>query len=278
MGESKKGSRGRHADDACDWGVIGGTGLEVMDALRQPARIAIETPYGTPSSDVVVGELGGSQVAFLSRHGEEHALAPHQINYRANMYALSRFTKSVVAVAAVGSIDPVLDSGELVVPNQIIDYTWGREHTYSGMLPGDEVSEELLGDVLHVDFGEPYDASLRRQLLEAAAAAGVTVHDGGVYGATQGPRLESAAEIDRLERDGCTIVGMTGMPETALARELGLAYACCAVVVNPAAGRGEGEITLELIRGHLNTGMVSVNAVLLAMAGVSGSCATPSDM
>ena len=200
----------RSAIEACDWAVIGGTGLEVMNALRNPVRTAVETPFGTPSSDVVVGQLGSSRVAFLSRHGEQHALAPHQINYRANMYALSLFTNTVIAVAAVGSISPSLHPGELVVPAQVIDYTWGREHTYSGLLPGDESNEELLGAVLHVDFTAPYDNSLRSRLLNAGAVASARVHDGGIYGATQGPRLESAAEIDRLERDGCTIVGMTG--------------------------------------------------------------------
>lgn len=247
-----------------DFAVIGGTGLEQMPGFDSALRYSVDTPFGPPSGDVLVGRIGAARVAFLSRHGVSHSLAPHEVNYRANVFAVSRYADTVVAVAAVGAIDARFAPGDLVVPHQIIDYTWGRAHTFSGAVPAGG-GDEVLGEVLHVDFSEPYAAPLRARLVDAAVAVRAPVHDGAVYGATQGPRLETAAEIDRLERDGCGVVGMTGMPEAGLARELGLAYACLAVVVNPAAGRADGEITLDLIRGHLAVGMSHVHNVLGAL-------------
>jgi 5'-methylthioinosine phosphorylase len=246
------------------WGVIGGTGLESLEGFVATSQTVATTPYGDSSGPVIRGTLAGTPIAFLSRHGADHRLAPHQINYRANVWALSQCCERVVAVAAVGAIESSYAPGDLVIVDQIVDYTWGREHTYSGTVtdPGGDV----IGSVLHIDFTHPYDESVRRALIEAAARARVPIHDGGVYAATQGPRLESAAEINRLERDGCSVVGMTGMPEAALARELSLPYASCAVVVNPAAGRGPGDITMDMIRGHLSTGMQRVYALLHELA------------
>ena len=242
------------------WGLIGGTGLESLDGFEAKGKTVLETPFGETSGPVIRGTLGNVSIAFLSRHGADHHLAPHEINYRANVWALSQSCERVIAVAAVGGIASNLAPGDVVIVDQIIDYTWGRAHTFSGSAGG--LAGDALGSVTHVDFTEPYDANVRGALLSAARRAKVAVHDGGVYGATQGPRLESAAEIDRLDRDGCTVVGMTGMPEAGLARELALPYASCAVVVNPAAGRGEDEITLEMIKGHLAHGMTKVYQIL----------------
>lgn len=234
--------------------IIGGTGLDRLEILAERREQPVETPYGTPSAPLVRGRIGERSLVFLARHGAGHVHAPHEINYRANLWALREAgVDAVIAVAAVGAIvEPPLPGG-LAVPDQLIDYTHGRAATY---FEGEGVPVE------HVDFTRPYSPALRERLLAAAAAAGVDIVDGGCYAATQGPRLETAAEIDRLERDGCTLVGMTGMPEAVLARELGLSYACCAVAANRAAGRGEGEITLEEIGMHLAVGMDRVRALI----------------
>ncbi|HYW03122.1 MAG TPA: S-methyl-5'-thioinosine phosphorylase [Gammaproteobacteria bacterium] len=217
--------------------IIGGTGLDALPELEVPETLTWDTPYGAPSGGLVRGRLAGCPVLFMPRHGSDHALAPHRVNYRANLWALhAAGAHSVIAVAAVGSIAPQPEPGGVVIPDQIIDYTWGREHTFVHA-----------GRVQHVDFTRPYTPTLRERLVAAARDAGVPITDGGVYGATQGPRLESAAEIARLARDGCTMVGMTGMPEAALARELELDYACCAVSVNRAAGVApSGDIHAEI--------------------------------
>jgi 5'-methylthioinosine phosphorylase len=234
--------------------IIGGTGLTSLDGLHILRKEMVHTPWGAPSGPITHGTLNGVHVAFLARHGYHHTVPPHEVNYRANIYALKELgIKQVVAVAAVGGIAPELVPGSLVITNQIIDYTWGRGHTFF---------EGKLDEVVHVDFTEPYDGSLRAGLILAAARAQVICASSGTYGVTQGPRLESAAEVDRMERDGCDVVGMTGMPEAALARELGLSYAHCAVVGNPAAGRGQGAITMEQIREQLETGMAQVKLLL----------------
>ena len=234
--------------------IIGGTGLTSLDGLQITRKEMVHTPWGEPSGPITHGTLNGVTVAFLARHGYHHTIPPHEVNYRANIYALKEVgIRQVVAVAAVGAIAPALMPASLVITDQIIDYTWGRGHTYF---------EGKLDQVSHVDFTFPYDESLRKSLISAAARARLNCADGGTYGVTQGPRLESAAEIDRLERDGCDVVGMTGMPEAALARELELAYAHCAVIANPAAGRGDGVITMEQIRKQLQTGMEQVKSLL----------------
>ena len=239
--------------------IIGGTGLTSLNGLTITHKEMIRTPYGEPSGPLTYGTFGGHEVVFFARHGYGHTIPPHKVNYRANIWALkhARVTH-VIAVAAVGGIAAELGPGALVIPHQVIDYTWSRQHTYF---------EEDLAYVIHVDFTEPYCPELREMILLGAQGADVAVIDSGVYGATQGPRLETAAEIDRLERDGCTVVGMTGMPEAALARELGLCYAAINVVANKAAGRGEGEITLDDIRQTLETAMESVRALIEATIG-----------
>lgn len=234
--------------------IVGGTGLTSLQDLTIIRKEVVRTPYGETSAPLTHGRLKEREVVFLPRHGSRHNIPPHKINYRANLWALKHIgARQVVAVAAVGGIDEALIPASLAVPDQIIDYTWGRKHT---------LFESDLSRVTHVDFTYPYCAPLRDLLLSAAAAAGYPTASSGTYAATQGPRLETAKEIDRLERDGCDMVGMTGMPEAALAREIGLCYACLAVVANRAAGRGEGEISMEAIEAQLTVGMEKIRAVL----------------
>jgi len=212
--------------------IISGSGLTDLAHLEVSRREVARTPFGEPSGALVFGRIGCREVVFLARHGYGHTIPPHRVNYRANLWALCHGAGAtrIVSVASVGGIRADLPPGTLVVPHQILDYTWGRAATFY------EGGEH---QVVHIDFTEPYDARLRADLLTAGVSAGLTLADGAVYAATQGPRLETAAEIDRLERDGADIVGMTGMPEAALARELELPYAAVCVVANWAAGRGD---------------------------------------
>lgn len=210
--------------------IIGGTGLYKLADLQDVTTHEPETRYGKPSGPVRVGTLDGHRVAFMARHGEGHSVPPHKINYRANLAALQALgAQRVLALNTVGGITERFGPRVLACPDQLIDYTWGRIST---------VCEEEGTEVLHVDFGEPYTRSLRQAVVAAATKAHVALVDGGCYGATQGPRLETRAEIVRMRRDGCDLVGMTGMPEAGLAREMGLDYACLAIVANWAAGAG----------------------------------------
>ena len=243
-------------------GIVGGTGLLELEGLAGVRQREEKTPWGAPSGPVLVGELAGREVAFLHRHGTPSRIPPHRINYRANVSALAAAEcDRILAVAAVGGIRADLVPGTLVIPDQIVDYTWGRGHTFF---------EEDLDSPVHIEFGDPYDKPLARLLESAAVAAGVAVVSGGTYACTQGPRLESAAEVGRLERDGCDVVGMTGMPEASLAREAGIAYAHLALVVNEGAGRGSGPIRMEEIAAVLETGMEAVRRVIRQAASASG--------
>lgn len=234
--------------------IIGGTGLRSLKNLEIERRQVMHTPFGEPSGPFTRGKLCGKPVVFLARHGTGHTIPPHKVNYRANLWALQEMgVDHVIAVAAVGGINPEMHPARLAIPDQIIDYTHSRDHTYY---------EDDLSQVTHIEFTTPYCESLRASLIEAAGDAGVDVVRGGTYGATQGPRLETAMEINKLERDGCDMVGMTGMPETALARELGLCYAAIAVTANWAAGRGDGEISMEAIDQNLKEGMTHVRTLL----------------
>lgn len=241
-----------------DFAVIGGTGLYTLAELEGVETHTVETPYGKPSAPLRVGGFGPQRIVFMARHGEGHAMPPHRINYRANLWALKSLGVSrVVAVNSVGGITEAWGPRVIGVPEQIIDYTHGRS---ASLWDGE-------GEALHVDFGEPYTPSLRRALLEAAKYSGVPVVDGGCYGATQGPRLETKAEIERLRRDGCDLVGMTGMPEAALARELGLDYACLAIVANWAAGRAPTEevITLDDVLANMAAAIAPLPGLLRAL-------------
>ena len=220
------------------FGIIGGSGLVKLAALDTPRRQVMRTPYGEPSGALTFGRLAGRDIVFVARHGYGHTIAPHEINYRANIWALKELgVEGIFALATVGSIRADLVPRSLVVPHQVFDYTHSRTSTFF---------ESGLNAITHIDFTQPYTERLRQRLLEAAARAGEAVFDGAVYACTQGPRLETAAEVDRLERDGADIIGMTGMPEAALAREAQLDYASLSVVVNHAAGRGDSKTRVEL--------------------------------
>lgn len=236
-------------------GVIGGSGFGEIENLDVTHREMVNTPYGSPSGPVVFGNMCGEEIVFIPRHGMTHTIAPHSINYRANVWALKKLDVThVIAINAVGGITTNMSPLKLVFPHQIIDYTHSREHTYF---------DESSGRVKHVDFTNPYNETLRQILTNVAEKSNIVYEPQAVYGATQGPRLETAAEISRMENDGCDILGMTGMPEAALARELELEYACCSVVVNWAAGKdGDQIILMEEIEKNVKKGMNYVHALL----------------
>ena len=240
--------------------ILGGSGLSQLSSLEGVRRKTVTTVYGDPSGPLTLGRIGGRELVFLARHGDAHTLAPHQVNYRANIRALKdEGVTEIISIATVGGIRREFGPGVLVIPDQIIDCTWGRPSTFFDG-PGAKVT--------HIDFTEPYSAALRARILAAAAACGETVADGGVYATTQGPRLETAAEVTKLERDGADLIGMTGMPEAALAREAGIQYAAIAVIANHAAGRGDSAhaISLERIEAVLGEAMDRVRRILAQLA------------
>lgn len=243
-----------------DLAIIGGTGVYKLAALHDPQAHEADTPWGKPSGPVRIGTLAGRRVAFLARHGEGHALPPHRVNYRANLWLLKELgAQRVLAVNTVGGITERFGPRVLALPDQLVDYTWGRAASF---WDGEG------GEVLHVDFGDPYTPALRQAVRTAAVKAGVPLVDGGCYGATQGPRLETKAEIARMRRDGCDLVGMTGMPEAGLARELGLDYACLAIVANWAAGCGDdAEITLAEVLANVEAASAGLPGLLDALLG-----------
>lgn len=238
--------------------VIGGTGA--LPLFRMHRKVALTTPFGAPSDRPRQVEAGGEDIWFLARHGDPHRIPPHKVNYRANIHALRTLgVDSVLAINAVGGLVPELAAGTMVVPDQIIDYTWGRAHTFSdgGSAP-----------LKHIDFSRPYDGPLRERLVEAARRAGQDIVDGGCHAVTQGPRLETAAEVARLVSDGGKVVGMTAMPEAALAREAGLDYASLCVVANAAAGLEEGPITEDDIHHVLQAAMRNVLDIIEALVAL----------
>ena len=246
-------------------GIIGGTGLAQLQNLTITRRQIARTPYGEASQPLIFGKLADNDVVFLARHGAGHTIPPHAVNYRANIWALhSVGVTHLLAIATVGGINSDLTPGDIVLPHQLIDYTHGRRNTYHD---GVELP------VKHIDFTEPYSANLRQICKEAALNARQNLHDGGVYACVQGPRLETAAEINRLEHDGATLVGMTGMPEAALARELGMHYAALCPVVNHAAGRGDSKIGIKFedVLGTLELTMQQVRNLIAEISRVYGA-------
>ena len=235
--------------------IIGGTGLSKLKGLEIVRHQVVSTPYGEPSGPVTIGRMAGSDIVFLPRHGYNHRIPPHEVNYRANIWALKELgVEQIFAVAAVGGITEQMGPGVLCVPDQLIDYTWGRPSTFF---------EGNMESVTHVDFTYPYDESMRQMLLAAAREQDLAIVEGGTYAATQGPRLETAAEIRRLQRDGCHVVGMTGMPEAVLAREVDIRYASLNVVANWAAGMNAGQtVSMAQIETTLDEAMVRVRTVL----------------
>ena len=248
-------------------GIIGGTGLTTLSGLQINGERSVDTPWGKPSSTLVEGLLGDQPVVFLARHGNPHCIPPHRVNYRANLQALyDAGARTLVGVNAVGGIHPEMGPARIVIPDQLIDYTWGRASTFF---------EDDLDHTIHIDFSYPYSAEVREVLANAARGEALPVSDFGVYAATQGPRLETAAEIRRLERDGCDLVGMTGMPEAVLAAELNMNYACLALVVNWAAGKTEQVITMADIEAAIEEGMSGVRRILEVSMAPLGALARP---
>lgn len=247
--------------------IIGGSGLTQLSNMTVSHQKVVRTPYGDPSGPLTFGCVGQQEIVFLARHGFGHTISPHQVNYRANIWALSEAAGAshIVSVASVGGIRADLAPGSLVVPHQLIDYTSGRVASFY---------DEQDAPVVHIDFTHPYDPSVRQLLLDAAQRAGIAVSDGAVYAVSQGPRLETAAEINRFERDGADVVGMTGMPEAVLAREAGVAYAAISVVANWAAGRGDSaqSISFELLEAELQQAMGSVRAIISRLCEEGGCC------
>jgi len=238
--------------------IIGGSGLNQFPELEIVDEKKIHTPYGDCSAPLTIARLHDQHVVFLPRHGQGHKLPPHQINYRANMWALKDVgVTHVLAVNAVGGIHPEMGPGKFVVPHQIIDYTYGREQSYN-----------FLTDsyINHIDFTHPYSQFMRQQLIASLLAANLPFREQGVYGCTQGPRLETAAEIVRLQRDGCDLVGMTAMPEAALARELALEYAALCLVVNWAAGVAGEDLSMDEILKTLAAGMDDIKKTIFIFA------------
>jgi len=237
--------------------IIGGTGINDLEGLEILGEHCVDTPFGETSRPIQEGRFEGATVYFLQRHGSPKAIPPHLINYRANIWALNSLDiGGIVAINAVGGIGEDMRTGRLVIPDQVIDYTWGREHTFDNGADG---------SLMHIDFSDPYDRELRLALLSAADEARVAHEPAGVHGITQGPRLETAAEVQRMARDGCDVVGMTGMPEAALARELDVPYASVCMVVNPAAGLGDMPLTLEMMREILNREAAVVRNLLASL-------------
>lgn len=246
--------------------IIGGSGLTTLSNLDVSHREVVRTPFGEPSGALVFGQICGHAAVFLPRHGYGHTIAPHAVNYRANIWALQQAGVSgIISVASVGSIRPDLDPGDLIVPDQILDYTWGRKATFFDG-PGTPVR--------HVDFTMPYDAALSQRIVAAAKNLDIHVHVGGVYAATQGPRLETAAEINRYQRDGADVVGMTGMPEAVLAREMEIPYAAISLVANHAAGRGSSSagIHFESLEQVLHEAMGRVRSIIEETVGCNDAC------
>ncbi|THK43199.1 S-methyl-5'-thioinosine phosphorylase [Methylophaga sp. SB9B] len=235
-------------------GLIGGSGLSQLDGLVLEEQMQRETPFGEPSAPLMIGKFAGKDVAFLPRHGEHHTIPPHLINYRANIWAMHQLgVDQILAVASVGGITEAYKPGTIALPDQLIDYSCGRESSFA--------SEDFSADK-HIDFTYPFDETLRQQIQLAANIEEMLVIDGGVYAVTQGPRLETAAEIRRLKTDGADMVGMTLMPEAVLARELNIAYASIAVVANQAAGLSSHPLTIEAILETMEATMGQVHRLL----------------
>jgi 5'-deoxy-5'-methylthioadenosine phosphorylase len=239
--------------------IIGGSGLYSLgEEFHLRDQVSRKTPYGETSADVLLGRWQDVEVAFLPRHGAGHRVPPHAVNYRANIWTLKQAGASrIIAVNAVGGISADMAPRTLALPDQLIDYSSGREHSFF---------DGADGEVRHVDFSHPYNSVLRDCIRRAAVQLGFAIVATGTYGATNGPRFETAAEIKRMQRDGCSIVGMTGMPEAALARELEIDYACLAVVANWAAGIDHSELEMAEILANLEHGIEQVRPLLLDTA------------
>ncbi|HEX7535456.1 MAG TPA: S-methyl-5'-thioadenosine phosphorylase [Dermatophilaceae bacterium] len=238
-------------------GVIGGSGF--YEFLTDSERLSISTPFGDPSDDVLIGDIEGRRVAFLARHGQGHRFPPHHVNYRANLWALrSVGVRQVLAPCAVGSLRPEHGPGSLVVPDQVVDRTWGRDHTiYDGV-----------GRVVHVGFSDPYCPRGRATVIEAGRAAGKTLVEAGTMVVINGPRFSSRAESRWHQQAGWAVVGMTGMPEAAIARELAMCFTTIALVTDHDAGVDVGQaVTHEEVLRVFAQSLDGVKEVLRSAIG-----------
>jgi len=239
-------------------GIIGGSGFSFFESFAPTGETEVNTPYGSPSAALIEGSVDDQKVVVMLRHGKGHSIPPHAINYRANLWALRQAgVDTAIALATVGGIGRECQPGAIIIPDQVLDYTHSREHTFS----------PLDGELFHIDFTEPYCSGMRRIMIDCAARLNIAVIPSGAYAATQGPRFESAAEIRKLDNDGAHVVGMTGMPEANLAREIGICYATIGLVVNYAAGRSGNRISVIEIRDAFEQGTQRVNSLLSAVIG-----------
>ncbi len=242
--------------------IIGGSGFDTFEELTVKDAIFQDTPYGPHSGPILQGSVGGNDCLFLPRHGAGHRFPPHKVNYRANIWLLKELgVTEIIAFNVVGGITPTMSPDTIVIPEQIIDYTSGREHTFF-----DGNQEQSLGEgypnVQHVDFTTPFAKELREKMIRFFYQSGIDVVGHGVYGCTQGPRLETAAEIERIKRDGCDLVGMTAMPEACLAKELDIDYVSIAIVVNWAAGISEKPLSMLEIMNTVIKNMGNIKSLL----------------
>ncbi len=248
-----------HANDPrAEIGVIGGSGF--YEFLSDAQRVGVATPFGDPSDDLVIGELHGRRVAFVARHGRDHRFAPHRVNYRANLWALrSVGVRQVLAPYAVGSLRRELGPGTLVVPDQVVDRTSGREHTIFGDV----------GAVVHVGFADPYCPRGRQVVTATVRAAGLPLAESGTLVVVNGPRFSSRAESQWHQAAGWSIVGMTGMPEASIAREMALCFTSIALVTDHDAGvEGEAGVTHEEVLQVFAQNIDRLKSVLSDAIGV----------
>ena len=234
-------------------GVLGGSGLYQMDALTDRREERIETPFGAPSDALLMGTIGGHEVAFLPRHGRGHRFNPSEVNYRANLWALKSVgVEFCISVSAVGSLQEDVHPGDIVVIDQFIDRTKGRAATfYEGGIVG------------HVSFGDPVCATLRQILLDSCAEAGAKVHDGGTYVCMEGPAFSTRAESELYRSWGCSVIGMTNHTESRLAREAELAYASLSMVTDFDCWHSEHEaVSVEMVIGNLQANARATEPIL----------------
>ena len=236
-------------------GIIGGSGLYEMEELREPTEIQIETPFGAPSDILVGGKVGGRQVYFLPRHGRGHRILPHELNHRANIYALrSLNVRWIISVGAVGSLQEKYAPRDVLLPSQFYDRTSGRAaQTFFGE-----------GIAAHIAFAEPISTKLRNLLAESARSLGVTVHNGGTYVNMDGPAFSTRAESELNRRNGFDVIGMTNLPEAKLAREAEIAFAAMAMITDYDCWKVEEEaVSAQTVLGHLLANAETAKKVLL---------------
>lgn len=241
-------------------GIIGGSGLYDIKGLTTKEKKKITTPYGKPSDEYRIGKIGDTEVIFLPRHGAHHSIPPHMINYRANIYGFKKLNvERIISVSAAGGIKKGLKPGDIVIADKIVDMTRNRKNTF---YDGKEGRNRLVPRVVHIDFTEPYCPEMRKILLKAGKSVRVPLKNSGTYVAVEGPRLETASEIKAFGILGADVVGMTGMPEAALARELEICYSAIVLVANFAAGIKKKKLTVAEVMEAMKASMEKIKSLL----------------